>query len=356
MNDRLAATAARWRWIGRPLAIAVASRVFSIVVLVGVTLAMGRTRNPLTAWDAGWYTQIAAGGYHAGFVSDNRHDFAFFPGWPLVIKVASLGGVLDLDGVAVALANILFVVAAIAIWRLLADRIDERTATGGLALLAFAPPSYAFSMAYSESLFLLVTAACLLATRPWLRAAFAFGAGVTRLAGLALAATGGAVLVLRRSGPRRLYVAMIVGAVAGFAAWFVFAAALTQDPLGFFTGSSSWIRGGVLRHQIDLIRAHELRSLAWFGFVGLLVVGAVLAVRRDLELGAFALLSLGLVILSLAAVSANSIARYALPAFPAYAGLASRLGRKSLAALVVAFAVGEVLFGAWTIGGWRLPP
>jgi hypothetical protein len=39
------------------------------------------------------------------------------------------------------------------VWRLLADRFAPEVATGAVLLLAFCPPAYVFSLAYSEPLF-----------------------------------------------------------------------------------------------------------------------------------------------------------------------------------------------------------
>jgi len=74
------------------------------------------------------------------------------------------------DGItSVVLANLLFVLAAVLLWRLLADRLDPSAATHAIALLAFSPPAYVFSLAYSESLFLLIAVMFFFApaSSPW---------------------------------------------------------------------------------------------------------------------------------------------------------------------------------------------
>ncbi|MEI7745374.1 MAG: mannosyltransferase family protein, partial [Chloroflexota bacterium] len=153
----------RLGWAVRPTLVAVASRVFSLALL----LVLGRMRhphtwNPMALWDGWWYLEVAEKGYHAAPVHVNTalgigyHDFAFLPGWPMTIRLAAgVGSGLGLGApmAAAIAANLLFVLAAILIWRVLADRLGNRAADRGLALLAFAPPAFAFSMVYSEPLF-----------------------------------------------------------------------------------------------------------------------------------------------------------------------------------------------------------
>ena len=65
--------------------------------------------------------------------------------------------------VATGLATVLFLAGSVVAWRVMADRLGPRAATAGLALLAFSPAAYAFSLVYAESLFLLLAAASFLA-------------------------------------------------------------------------------------------------------------------------------------------------------------------------------------------------
>ena len=61
-------------------------------------------------------------------------------------------------------------------------------------------------------------------------------------------------------------------------------------------------------------------------------------------------------VLGIIAVPSGSVARYALPAFPAYAGLAASIGRRATIALVALFMVGQLVFFAWTLGAGAIAP
>jgi hypothetical protein len=72
--------------------------------------------SAFAAWDAQWFLSIAATGYHADPLvpigDDGYYDFAFFPLWPLLVRVASIG-FLPLEWTAVIAANVLWVAAMV---------------------------------------------------------------------------------------------------------------------------------------------------------------------------------------------------------------------------------------------------
>jgi hypothetical protein len=81
-----------------------------------------------------------------------------------------------------------------------------------------------------------------------------------------------------------------------------------------------------------------------------MVLGTVLVYRRDLDLFAYA--AVALAICAVPVVSggiSHSVPRYAMLAFPAFAGLSARLGRRATMALVLLFAIGQVVFVGWVI-------
>ena len=340
-------------WAIVPAAIALISRAVSIAIIgIESILAGVSPAAQLTAWDGQWYLRIAADGYHAELIR-NGYDFAFFPAWPLVIRVGTLGFIPPAVS-AVVLANVLFILGAIVTWRLLATRLDDRTATVAVALLACSPAAYVFSLAYSESLFLLVAAACLLVARPARKGGLAAVASITRLAGLAIPAAMLGVyaldLVRGGRGPVRPLAFVVIGGLVGFLAWAGFIAVLTGDPFGYLIGSAAWFRHGPVPLVIQELQGHPLRVLAWFAFYAAVAIGSIVLFRRDRLLGLYAAIAL---VLPLALVAgggyAHSIARYALAAFPAFAGLALVAGRRGSAVLAVAFVSAQVVFAWWTI-------
>lgn len=103
-------------------------------------------------WDAQHYLFIAEHGYIAGHVSG-----AFWPLWPLVLRLAvhATGG--PALGVALALANLLAFGAAIGLWHLVRARSTEgdfRTADWTVAFLLAFPSAFFLALPYSEALFL----------------------------------------------------------------------------------------------------------------------------------------------------------------------------------------------------------
>jgi len=348
VSDVRALAARRWPWFAVPVAIAVASRVYSSVVL-GVLASLPGMRGGLPGvWDAAWYIRIAEGGYHGGVVHGG-HDFAFFPSWPLLVKVASLG-VLPLDVTGAVVANILFVVAAALIWRVLAERLGDAAATGGIALLAFAPPAYVFSLPYSEPLFLLASAAYFLAgpESRW-RLPLAALTMLTRIAGAAVVAS---ALTRAATSHGRARWAALAAAAAGclaFAIWWGFIALLTRQFTGFLHGSPSWAHADSgLARIVAAVRQPSVARLAWLAFLGIVGLGAIRLLPIDRELAVFSIVALALALLPGGTV--NSMPRYALSAFPAFAGLAllaQRLDRRLVLALAVAFALAQIAFAAW---------
>src|SRR5215213_3013137 len=227
--------AGRYWWL-LPLAIAMCSRVFSLLLLLRYAgnpdppPTIIDDASPMLAWDAGWYLHIAETGYHPQPLRPSEvggnHDFAFYPAWPIVIRLASLGGALPMAGTAVVLANVLFILAAVAIYRYLMERFAPATALPAVVLLAFSPPAYVFSMAYSETLFLLIAALFFLDRFGRLSPFLGLLAALARVSGLAIGAAAAAVLVLRREA--RLGPFLVCASVAlGFGLWWVYIWQLT---------------------------------------------------------------------------------------------------------------------------------
>lgn len=116
----------------------------------------------LSRWDAGWYLEIARGGYH--YEPGVTSNAAFFPLYPLLIRATH--AVLFLPDndywwlvIGVALSNAALVVALAYFRSLLAIDFDERTVSRTIVYLLIFPTSFFFSCVYSESLFLALSVA-----------------------------------------------------------------------------------------------------------------------------------------------------------------------------------------------------
>ncbi len=183
----------------------------------GVTRGFGWLGDLLAApaarWDASWYLVIAHYGYRPDLGAYTSSRTAFFPLYPLGLRVIALSGVPPvLAGVALSLLALLL--ALYGIHRLTTLELTRRRparagpAAGGetarlaVMIIAFAPMAFYFSAVYSESLYLALSVGLFWCARQGRWAAVgALGAlaGATRSAGLVLALP---ALVLYLYGPR----------------------------------------------------------------------------------------------------------------------------------------------------------
>jgi hypothetical protein len=135
--------------------------------------------SPLVRWDAQWYLRIAEHGYRAD-VEALRGTRAFFPVYPLLVR--GLGGFADAGLavlVAIAIALAAFWVGLRLLHRLTTLELGPAAADATVVLLAFAPFAFFFSVPYTESAFLLLSVAAVLAAR---RGRFGLAAGAAALA------------------------------------------------------------------------------------------------------------------------------------------------------------------------------
>jgi len=353
---------ATWR---EPLVIAIASRIYAIgALLVATSLNIPRLEGPPLAspfliWDGEWYLRIARDGYHAAALSTpfgiGYHDFAFFPVWPAVLRIASLNGALPLEVVAPVTANLLFVLAAIPIFRLLGQLGGSTAARFGLLLFAFSPAAYIYSLAYSEPVFLLITGVFFLTRLP-------VGAGLlgalgqlTRLSGAAIAAA--SIPDLLDSATRRRGIFAIGGVILAFAAWWMAIALLTGDPFGYLLGSPSWYLAqnptpnpaGIAGILADPTGLGVLSAI----LVALLVAGTLKIVRRgDPRLVVFSASCVASAFL----VTPDTMPRLVAVAFPAFGGLALLLpSNRTRWLLVITFAGFEAVLGALAAARFLVP-
>ena len=323
------------------LAIGVLSRVFSIVVLVGawkldIPHQANKFQNPFVIWDAQWYEFVARNGYHANAVAKTPygpgyHDFAFFPAWPALLRVLSLDNRISIDTVEPIAANALFLVSIVAIWSVM-DRIGGRSiARWGLALFAFSPAAYVFSLGYGEPLFLVFVSRFFVAVeeRLTVRAALlTVGAQLTRLTGAALAFASIPDLFNRETRNRAMLV--IGGSIVAFGAWWIWIAILTSNPMGYMLGTPSWFlnqRPNPIPVGIaSFWDAHQEVAVVAVVFIALLVAGTRwVAKRGETRLALFCLACIA----SCALDTQTTMPRLVAVAFPAFVGLAA-IDRKSV--------------------------
>jgi len=357
-------------WV-EALAIGAVSRAFSIAILVGawalhIPAASWRSfDSPFVIWDGQWYTFIARYGYHAEAVVKSQygpglHDFAFFPAWPILLQVLSLDNRLPLDVVAPIAANVLFLVAAVAIYSIL-ERVGGRAvARWGLALFSFSPAAHVYSLAYSEPLFLVFVSRFFIALdeRYSARASLlALGAQLVRVTGAALAFASLPDLLHRETRTRGL---LVIGAcILAFGAWWTWIAILTGDPMGYMLGTPSWF----LNQRPEPIPTgiasfFEPSVPPWISIVALALI-AVLAVgtrwvwrRGEARLALFSFACLASTMLD----TQTTMPRLAAIAFPAFGGLAAILPSDRWRWLVLgAFAVVQAVIAANVVQRYLVP-
>lgn len=360
-----------WARLGHiltPAAIFLAIRAVGLLVLVLMSAANNTTvTSSLTAWDGRWYLGIAAGGYSdVSFGLVDAHGtreantaLAFFPGYPLLVRlVAGLPGV-GLIAAAIGLSIIFGVFGAYGLLRI-GERVGGSRRAGLLlvALFAAAPLAVVESMPYSEGMFCALAAWSLVGVleRRWLLAGLcATAAGLVRptAAALVLAVCLAALvaIVRRRDG----WWPWLGGLIAplGLLGYLGWVALRTDQVNGWFAlqerGWDSHFDAGAATVRFTLRALTGSREMLQLTTIGLLLGAVVLVVICLRTRMPWPLLVYGVAVLLMDIGSnglMNSKARLLLPAFtllvPVAVGLAKR--RPSTA---VACVCGAALFSTW---------
>jgi hypothetical protein len=305
------------------------------LVAIGTALALRPTVWTLDRWDGRWYRMVARGGYL--LVPGRQSDPAFFPLYPIMLRAVHAVGVPW--GVAGPLLSNLALLAGLGLFYALTREIfSEPLARRATIYLAIFPLSYVFSMAYPESVELvLLTAAALAALRRhwWLVAVCAGAAGLARPEGLFLALPLAGIAWSQRhnlSPARRgAALAAILAAPAALASYSLYLDRVVHDPLAWSQAERAWGRefrvDGAYRAFVHLPAA--LGNTPWlvrdvvFFFVYLALLYAAWRVGTPLLwLAAGA----AIVVLPIFTGAFDSIARFGLLAPPLFWGLAGLTG------------------------------
>ncbi|MFF4185025.1 hypothetical protein ACFYZ9_17675 [Streptomyces sp. NPDC001691] len=236
-----------WNATWPALAIYGASAVLHLVLLAVMSPADGPgVHAKLLSWDGSLYRDIAQDGYPDSFAHTpsgelTGNNLAFFPAYPALIRIVHTLTGLGYDTAAIVAAHLSMIAALVAVHHLLCRTHDRRTATVAAVLLACAQPmALAFFMAYSESLFLALAAATLLAAHreAWLTAGFlALLAGLTRPAAAAVALALGVAVLLHLVRERRLLwrpITAVALACAGTPAYLAWVGQRLHQPNAWF--------------------------------------------------------------------------------------------------------------------------
>jgi hypothetical protein len=313
----------------------------------------------LTTWDGWWYLGIARDGYHVAPTVDGYHDYAFLPLWPMLIRVLSWPWPQFSGLVAVLIANAAFVGALVLLVRLGERVVGRERAILGAALLALFPFGAVFSMAYTESLFLLLTVGAFLAAemdhRPAAGILIALSA-LCRLQGAILVVPLAVLLFLRdgrRLRPSQAWLFLGPLAALVFMAWV---AAFAGSASAYGAAQAAWGRAGVggsapgqsLADALSVPNAIQLVTL-------LVAVFLLVYLRPDRTRIAYALLPIGAIGLAFASGSLLSIGRQVMVAFPNGWLLAGRRARWFRIAWPIVSMVLLGVISTLTFAGWFGP-
>jgi hypothetical protein len=217
----------------------------------GPTFASDPILKSLTGTDSMYLLGIASEGYHDVPIRDAFRDWAFFPVYPIVVRIASIFTLGNIALAGVLVSNLAFVAALFVLYRLSLNHLDHDRSVKTLAFATFAPGAIAFGMAYTDSLFLLLSVGAFLAAeqRRWPLMGLLYGlATLTRLQGLLLGIPLAILIAVADNPagwrtiagwrtPRMLWLA--AGPIA-FALFAGYLGVMFGDSLGMFTAQQAW--------------------------------------------------------------------------------------------------------------------
>jgi len=203
--------------------------------------------NIWSHWDGEHYVALAMGGY---LNPPDSVSPAFFPLYPLLMRSFAdlFGGPISKEALSVwgPLLSLLFLPFALYfIYQIALDEFDERVAKGAVLILAFFPTTFFLNAAYTESLFLALSAGALWAVRVrkdlLVACVLAALAGATRNVGVFLVVP----LVyewikdIESLRWRGIYLLLVPGGLFAYMGylWMRFG-----DPLLFYSAQGSWGR------------------------------------------------------------------------------------------------------------------
>jgi hypothetical protein len=276
---------------------------------------------------------IAANGYtRRPFATDQHYNWAFFPLFPLTLRVASwITGESALTGVA--LSSLFFFAALILLHKTsLAFGFEASDASRATLYLAAFPLSYFFSLPLTESLFLLLTVGSFYAAKRelwWAAGILGALASATRITGVLLLP---ALAILywetyRNLRPRAnfLFLFLIPAGLLSFM-WFLYS--ITGNALAFMDISIAWGRKPAfflvplltyLRDPLHLASSWDLRLVNFLAAITVVICGFILLKWRRWSLAFYALAS---IFVTLSSGVLQSQGRYSMVVFPAFMVLA----------------------------------
>jgi hypothetical protein len=304
-------------------------------------------------WDAKRFVAIASVGYRG-----NAESAAFFPGYPIAIKIVSAVPGIDEVVAAELISNIAFFGALVVFYALTKRDVTQVDARRTVLLLACFPTSFFFFAPYSESLYLLSSVLAFWWARGdrWVRAGLAgFLAAAVRNVGVLLVP---GLLIEAATEPRPRRRTAVLGALLPLAAPIaigLYWQMTTGDLLAPFHAQEAWHKAFefpvmTIGHAVSLGVEGVMSARGIYWTIDAIVTAAIvvpIAIRWRVippPYLAYVVASL-LVIFSypLPQRPLVSAPRYALVLFPAYWAMADLWGGRAFRVVIASFLVGWVV-------------
>lgn len=313
--------------------------------------------NLLARWDSAFYYSIATDGYHWDPATFSHQNVVFFPLYPLLMRWggAWLGGQPLLAGALVSL--LAFGAAMIVLQRLATLDMGEERGQSAVLLLAAFPYALFYSVAYTESLFLLLTVGAFYAMKRGHLSAVAvcgLAAGLTRPNGFWLALPL-VCLALVDSRRRLLAFAATLTPILGMALFSGYLLVRFGDAFAWVHGQAAW--GVAIVGQFaapdpaplagePTIKVTEV--ITWIGNITAFGVAAaaILPVWRRFGT-AYAIWIAVNLFPPVATHLFISLGRFTAVLFPVFFWMATRIPTSRVPTVVAWFALGQIVLAAW---------
>jgi hypothetical protein len=320
-----------------------------------------KLRELATRADGAWYLSIAEKGYEKKPLDLAKpHNWAFFPLYPLAVRaVAVFTG--DYRLAAIALSNLFFFGALTLLHKtLLAFDYDVALADRAIFYVAASPASYFFSLPWTSSLSLMLTAGAFLAARRgvWSLAGVCAGlASATHYTGSFLSP---ALLIFywqcNRPFKLRANILWLLLAPAGLLVFMGYLHSITGSAFAFASAQAAWkvqwgffMRplAGFIINPFELSAGWNFKLLNFAAAATALICGFAWIKRREWAWAFYTFIS---TLMPLSTLTLGSQARYMAVVFPLFVMLAS-WGRSPLidqtirAVFLVMLALTTAFFG-----------
>lgn len=334
----------------------------------------------LAEWDGQWMLALAQRGYGtlpSGLTDAHGQQtaataYAFFPGYPMVVRAVDAVPGISTYAAAILTSLIAGAAATVAAYRLgrwcalrrwPADEArGERAGQLMAVLFAATPMSVVLTMAYTEAIYCAFAgwALWMILEKRWLTAGLlTVCAGLTRTTAVALIA----VLVIsaflhRRDGWRPWVGAAL--APLGWLGWMVFVGIRAGSPTGWFRiQSNGWgtrfdAGAATVRYLVDTLSTNQTAGdvvTAWVIVATAVLIALAFVTRLPWQISVYGTLAAATVLLSTGLM--NSRVRLLLPAFVVLVPIALALAQRSRTAQItvgVATTLTSAWFGAYMLG------